>query len=290
MAEASDSSPWILEADEATFQQQAVERSREVLVVVDFWATWCQPCRLLGPILESLARAYDGKFVLVKADTEKLPNIAAGFGVQSIPAVYALRDGQLLDYFIGLRDEQQLRQWIDRLLPSEAESLVAEARALAQSDPVAAETKFSKAGQLDPNLASAKIGLAALHLAQSRPDAARAVIEELEKRGFLEDEAEKIKAQLHVAATGKTTANVPALRDRLASEPKNHATALELAQALAAAAQYEEALSTALAIVESHDKQHVEPAKALMVDIFRLLPDESPLTTDYRRRLSTALY
>lgn len=290
MTENTDNSPWIVDADEATFQQQAVERSRDVLVVVDFWAAWCQPCRLLGPILESLARAYDGKFLLVKADTEKLPNIAAGFGVQSIPAVYALRDGQLLDFFVGLRDERQLRAWIDRLLPSEAESLVSQARSLAESDPKVAEAKFTQASQLDPNLASAKIGLATLHLAQGRPDAARAIIEELEKRGFLEDDAEKIKAQLHVAATGKTKADVQALRDQVAAHPNDQAAAIELANALAAAGQYEEALKTALTIVERHDKQLTETAKTLMVDIFRLLPDDSPLATEYRRRLSTALY
>ena len=80
-------SPWILDADERTFQQDVVERSRTLLVVIDFWAAWCQPCRLLGPVLERLAVEYAGRFLLVKADTEKVPNIAAGFGVQSIPAV-----------------------------------------------------------------------------------------------------------------------------------------------------------------------------------------------------------
>jgi putative thioredoxin len=290
MAEPADKSPWIVEADEATFQQQVVERSRELLVVIDFWAAWCQPCRLLAPILESLARDYDGKFLLVKADTEKLPNIAGAFGVQSIPAVYALRDGQLLDYFVGLRDQHQLRAWIDRLLPSQAESLVAEARTLAASKPDEAVARFLQASQLDPNLASARIGLASVYLAQSRLDEARQIVEELEKRGFLEDEAEKIKAQLHVAAAGNATADLDSLRDKAATSPHDRAAALELAKALAAAAQFEEALKTALAIVESHDKQFSEPAKNLMLDVFRLLPDDSPLTTEYRRRLSTALY
>src|SRR5262245_45410134 len=92
-------SPWIIEARQDTFQQYVVSRSREITVVIDFWATWCQPCRLLAPILEKLADEYQGKFLLVKAETEKLPNIAAAFGVQSIPAVYAVRDGELVDYF-----------------------------------------------------------------------------------------------------------------------------------------------------------------------------------------------
>src|SRR5690242_3866512 len=126
--ESTEPSPWILEAEEATFQQQVVERSRELLVVIDFWAAWCQPCRLLGPVLEKFARDYDGKFLLVKAETEKLPGIAAGFGVESIPAVYAVRDGAIVDFFVGLRDERQFQAWVDRLLPTPAETLVAEAR------------------------------------------------------------------------------------------------------------------------------------------------------------------
>ncbi len=286
----NEPSPWILEAEEATFQEDVVERSRQMLVVVDFWAAWCQPCRMLGPILEQLARDYDGKFLLVKADTEKLPNIAAGFGVQSIPAVYALRDGELLDFFVGLRDENQLRPWIDRLLPSPAESLVAEANVLASTDVAGAEAKFREAAALDPNLAPAQIGLAALLLSAGRTDESRAVIEQLESRGFLEDEAEKIKAQLHVAAAEHAPADLEALWAKHAAEPKNLAAALELAKALAAARQDEEALQTALRIVESADRSFVEPAKVLMVDLFRVLGDDSPLTGEYRRRLSTALY
>jgi putative thioredoxin len=290
MTPTSEPSPWILKAAAATFQQDAVERSRDVLVVVDFWATWCQPCRLLGPLLENLAREYDGKFLLVKADTDKLPDIAAGFGVQSIPAVYAMRDGQLLDFFVGLLPEGQLRAWIDRLLPSEAETLVSQARLLEASDPKQAEATFLEASRLDANLASAKIGLAALLLAQGRADEVRAIVDELEQRGFLEPEAEKLKAQLHLAAPAGAGADLDALRAAVAANPQDLPAKMALAESLAAKAQYEEALETALAVVQAGKKEFVEPARQLMVDIFRQLPDDSQLVTDYRRRLSTALY
>ncbi len=290
MSETSETSPWILDADEATFQQQVVERSREILAVIDFWAEWCQPCRMLGPILEKLAREYDGRFLLVKAETEKLPNIAAAFGVQSIPAVYALRDGNLLDFFVGVRDERQLRPWIDRLLPSPAETLVNEARALAARDAKQAEAKFREAATLDPNLASAQIGLAELLLNQGRPDKTAAILAELEKRGFLEDEAEKLKARLHVISGQQAPHDLEALRSKVAADAKNLAARLELAEALAASGEHKEALATALAVVETHDKQYKDRARELMVDLFRLLPEDSPLVSEYRRRLSTALY
>ena len=288
MTQSAQPSAWIIDADEVSFQQVAVERSRETLVVVDFWAEWCQPCRLLGPVLEKLARDYDGKFVLVKADVDRLQSIAAGFGVESIPAVYAMRDGQLLDYFVGLRSEEQLRAWLDRLLPGPAESLAVEAKKLAASDPAAAEAKYAEAIKLDPNLAAAQIGLAELLLAQGRGDESRAILEELERRGFLEPAAEKLKSQLHVMAGAHATDDLAALRTA-AAEPGNLAGKLALAEALAARAEYEEALETALEVVATHRKELAEPARKLMIDVFRLLGDDSELTSTYRRRLSTAL-
>jgi putative thioredoxin len=282
-------SPWIAEADDQSFQQQAVERSRELLVVVDFWAAWCQPCRLLGPILEKLAQEYDGKFLLVKVDTDKAPGIAGGFGVQSIPAVYALRDGQLLDFFVGLLPEGQIRSWIERLLPTPAEQLVGEGRKLAASDSQAAEARYRQAVELDPNLAAASIALADLLLGAKRVDEARALIDKLAERGFLEPEAEKIQAQLHLAQPAGNGADIEQLRAKVAADPRDLQAQLELAQALAAAKQFESALEVSLKIVESHRKEFVDPARELMVDIFRVLGDD-PLVTDYRRRLSTALY
>ncbi len=284
------SSPWILAADDQSFQRDAVERSRDTLVVVDFWATWCQPCRLLSPILDELARQYDGKFVLVKVETEKAPAVAAGFGVQSIPAVYALRDGQLVDYFVGLLPEGQIRAWIDRLLPTPAEQLVAEARHLVNQNPKAAEAKLNEAAALDPNLAAARLALAELLLAQGRNDECQQVIAGLEERGFLEPEAEKIKSQLHMAQQSEKAGDLDALQQRVAASPNDLQAKLELARALAAAHRHQEALDTALAVVQTHDKSFAGPAKELMIDLFRVLEDQSELVTEYRRKLSTALY
>jgi len=290
MSKNDSPSPWICDADDQTFQQLAVERSRELPVVIDFWAEWCGPCRLLGPILEKLVGEFGGKFVLVKVETEKAPNIAAAFGVQSIPAVYGLRDGQLLDYFVGLLPEAQIRSWIERLLPSPAEQLLAEARLLAAGDPKAAEAKYKAAAAADPNLATAKIGLAELLLERGEVDAAIQILDELEQRGFLEPEAEKLKAQLHMAAQADKGIDLEQLRAAAEADPKNLQAKLDLAQGLAADRQFEQALETALAVVQSGKKEFAEPARQLMVDLFRLLEDQPELVTEYRRKLSTALY
>src|SRR5438309_1424790 len=116
----------VFEVTSDNFVRDVIERSRETPVVVDFWATWCQPCKVLTPLLEKLARDSNGEFVLAKAETEALPEVAAEFGVRSIPAVYALRDGRVVDAFVGALPESSVRAWLKGVLPTPAERLVAE--------------------------------------------------------------------------------------------------------------------------------------------------------------------
>jgi putative thioredoxin len=283
-------SHWIKETTDETFAQDVLERSKDLPVVVDFWAAWCQPCRLLAPLLEKLATDYDGKFLLVKADTEACPVATSQCGVQSIPAVFGFRDGQPIDAFVGVLPEEQLKMWIDRLLPTEAETRVAEARVLEASDPLAAEAKYREAIAADGELATAKIGLAALLLAQGRINESGELIAALERRGYLEPEAEKVKAGLDLQTKAAESGSVDQCRAAVAAHPDDHALKLQLAETLAAAGQYEEALQTALKLVQDHKPKFGEPARKIMVDIFQLLPDDSELTSTYRRKLSAALY
>ena len=248
-ASAPDNSPWIVATTRETWQSDVFERCRQHPVVVDFWADWCQPCRILAPILEKLAIEYDGAFVLVKANTEQLPEAAAQFGVQSIPAVYGLRDGEVRDFFVGLLPEPQIRGWLDRLLPSAAEKMTIEAQELAIADAAAAEAKFCEAIQLEPNLAAAQIGLAQLLLEQDRLDECAKAIEQLQKRGFLEPEAEKIKAALGLRQQADRAGDLETCRAAATQKPDDVSLRLRLAETLAAAQEYEEALEIGLGIV-----------------------------------------
>jgi putative thioredoxin len=276
--------PIVVEPTAETFVAEVVERSHLVPVVVDFWAEWCQPCRILGPILEKLAAEYQGRFVLVKADTEKLSEIASGFGVRSIPAVFAIRDGQVVDSFVGVLPEASIRAWLDRIMPTPAELLVQEAKALEPSDLEAAGAKYQEAEILAPAESSPKIGLARVAMARGRLDEARVILGQLERRGFLEPEAETLKAQLTEAV-----GDLDSLLADHQANPSNKARQRELAEALASAGRYEEALRLALDLVETDRRGSGEPARKLMIAIFQLLPADSSLANDYRRKLSVAL-
>src|SRR3954463_12621152 len=163
-------SPYVVETSSERFVDDVIERSLSVPIVVDFWATWCQPCRILGPILEKLAREADGKFVLVKADTELVPNIAAGFGVRSIPAVFGIKDGRVVDSFLGALPESAIRAWLERLMPPPAEQKVADARRPSGTHPDVAESLYREALELAPNDPSARVGLAQVMLARGSID------------------------------------------------------------------------------------------------------------------------
>jgi putative thioredoxin len=285
----STTSPYIVETTETTFERDVLERSKDVPVVVDFWATWCGPCRRLGPILERLAEEAAGQFILVKADTEQCPTIAAAFGVRSIPTVFAVKDGQIIDGFMGALPEEEIRRFLDRLKPTPTEALIAEGKALEITDRPAAEAKFRAALELSPHDEKAQVGLARVLLAQGKMEDCEAVLQHLERRGPLSDEAERIKAQLVLKEGAEEAGDVAACRAAVAAEPGKRSLQFKLAEALAAAGKTQEALDLCLTLVEEDRKNTGEEARKLMLAIFQTQPDNSELVTEYRRKLSFVL-
>ncbi|SIO66642.1 thioredoxin [Singulisphaera sp. GP187] len=285
----STNTPYVIDTTPETFEKDVIERSSEQPVVVDFWAEWCAPCRTLGPILERLAAEYDGKFLLVKANTEELTQVASAFGVRSIPAVFGLVDGRVRDSFVGVLSESAIRAFLDRLMPTPAEAAIKEAKALESTDSQAAEAKYRTALEALPNDPVIKIGLARTLLAQARLDEGRALIADLERRGFLEPEAEKVKAELTLRGQGQATGGVEAARAAVEANSKDLALKLALAEALAADGQYEAALDLCLELVERDRKGVGEPARKTMLAVFQLL-GSAEIVGDYQRKLATVLF
>lgn len=284
----TDESPWIINTDDESFERDLIDRSRETLVVADFWAQWCHPCRLLAPTLAKLADDFAGKFTLVKIDVDAAPQATAAFGIDAFPTVVALRDGKPVDYFQGVMPEAEVRQWIERLLPSKADQVARAAREQFEADPAAAEEQLQAALADEPDSIAAKAALIELFQRTGRANEANGIIADLEARGYLEPEIERLKAALDVQQQAQDLGSIDDLRTAAAADEANLERQFRLAEALAANQEYEESLRIALRIVQEERAGVGEQARQLMLDVFKLLGDDA-LTTKYQRKLSLAL-
>lgn len=196
-----------VDVTDATFQQEVIERSFRTTVVVDLWAPWCGPCRTLGPIIEKVCDAAGDKVVLVKVNTDENPAIAQAFQVQSIPAVYALRDGGIVDGFMGAMPEHVVQQWVDSLAPSESEvtlkSLLAEGT----------EGSFRAALELDPDNEDAIVGLAELLIARGESEEALKYLARVPETDRVRHTV--AKARVNIAPDDDHDATLTALLERV---------------------------------------------------------------------------
>jgi putative thioredoxin len=283
-------SPWIIDTTTARFEADVVHASSERPIIVDFWAPWCQPCKQLGPILEKLANEYNGRFTLAKVNVDENQEVAAAFGVQSIPYVAAVRDGRLAAEFVGVYPEEKLREWLAPLLPSKAEELLKKGQSLESSDAKAALAAYREAAALDPKMDAARVALARVLLKLNQDDECRKIITDLESRGYLEPEAEKVKSQLELRAAAAEAGPLDEARKAATAAPNDLPLQLKLADALAVANRHDEALQICLSIVQKDKSALGGEAKNTMLRIFDTLGAGSDLVSIYRRKLATALY
>ncbi len=285
MSEAADKTDWLISTTDETFEVDVFERSKSGLVLVDFWAEWCAPCRALAPTLEKLLAEFAGEFTLVKANTDQTQQAASHFRVSGIPAVFAVLEGEVVDSFQGVMPEDDIRKWIDKQL---ANRVLMKAKSLVADEPGKAEPLLLSLLEKSPNDAAAMVLLAEAYLHQDRDAECSAIIAKLEDRGFLEPAAEKLKAAFELKR--KSGLSVEDARAALAADPNNYALQFALAEALVGGQEYQAAFEICLSLVAADRKQTGEQARQLMVEVFRILPDESPLTSEYRRKLSMTLY
>lgn len=286
----ADASPWIFDVKTDEFEQQVVHKSSEVPVIVDFWSPSCQPCLQLAPIIEQAVNDAAGKLLLAKVNIDDNPELAQMMGVQSIPVVVAFFEGQVVDHFQGLIPEDQLKEWLGRLVPSKAAEAFKEALELLESDPAAAEVKLREVLELEPS-DSVKIYLAQALLAQNRDEEAGTIITELEVRGFLEPEAETIKSQLEMRANAEESGGIQQARVAADAAPGDLALQIDLADALAVDNKHREAFETLLAVATlDRGGEHGDKARQQMVKLFDVVGAGSELVSEYRRKLATALY
>jgi putative thioredoxin len=283
-------SAWVVNVTEETFEKDILERSRSVPVVIDFWAPWCGPCRALGPILEKLAEEYQGQFILAKVNTDEAQQLAAAFQIQGIPAVFALRNGQLVSKFTGALPEAQVRAFIQEILPNEAEKLSKEARAQETSDPKAAEAAYQTALSKDARDPGALLGLARLALARGDDAAANDFLSRADFVDEFETEAQRLRGTLELREQAKAFGSEESARAKLAAEPKSGRLLYELGCVLAGAERFREALESLLAAAEADPKLAATHVRETMVKIFQTVGVRSELADEFRPKLSRLLY
>lgn len=274
----------VRDVDQQDFQRHVLQRSRDVPVVVDFWAEWCGPCRVLSPLLETMADRYQGSFELAKVDVDQNQELAAQFGVQGIPTVVAFRDGAPIARFTGAVPEEALREWLDGIMPTELDLMVDQARtARIEGDDTAAEHIFRQVLEQRPSHTEAGTSLASMLIDRGDTEEALIVL------GRVDPDAEVERLQAAARLKASSDNDISELEARTEADPEDDPSRLELALALAARNEYEPALDNLLAIVRRKGES-MDQARRAMLDIFGVLGDEHPLTTSYRRQLASALF
>jgi putative thioredoxin len=272
------------------FERDVLQASAKVPVLVDFWAPWCAPCRVLKPILEKLAGEYQGRFLLAKVNSDEHPQLSARFGVRGIPNVKAFVDGKLADEFTGALPESGVRAFIDRLIPTPGEKLRRAARALvAQGDFDQAERHLRTALELEPANHALRLDLVELLLAKNSHAEAEALFAPIPERER-DERADKLYSLLALWKKSQDLPSMAELESRLAANPDDFESRLALGERLIADKRYEPALAALLEVVRRDRGALRSSARKLMVEVFNLAEDQAELVSSYRKLLAGALY
>lgn len=282
---------WTIEVTDQNFEQQVVERSHAVPVVVDFWAPWCGPCQAIGPLLEQLAEEQNGNFVLAKINVDDNPMLAQAFAIQSIPAVKAIRNGAIAGEFLGAQPEPAIRQFVADLLPSEAESLAREGTRLAEEGKSqGAESLYRAALSKEENQPLALLGLSRLLVERGDAADALALLGKIPLNAPESDAAQQLMSQIRLQQGGENAGNEQEYRDKLEANPDDLEARFELAQALAASGKYQEALAEYLEIVKKDRGFQDDGARKAMLEVFDVVGPRSELSEHFRSELAKVLF
>ena len=305
--EAKGDSPHIKDSGLATFAADVLEQSRSVPVIVDFWAPWCGPCKTLGPSLEAAVEAAGGAVKLVKVNIDENPEIAQQLRIQSIPTVYAFRDGQPVDGFMGAIPESQVKAFVAALAGGAggghdhhhghggpehtAEVLAVAAEALAAGDIALAAQAYGHVLQDEPGNPLAVAGLAQAYLKSGDRDRARTTLQMVSPEDAQHEAIRAVEAELKLSVAPKPeSGETAALRAKLAADPKDHQARFDLAMALEAGGDRDGALAELLELVRRDRTWNEEAARKQLVTLFEAMGATDPRTIEARRKLSALLF
>lgn len=292
---ASGADDLIVDTTTRNFGKDVIEASRHVPVLVDFWAPWCGPCKQLTPILENAVRAARGAVKLVKMNIDEEPEVAQQLRIQSIPAVYAFRNGQPVDGFMGAMPESQVKAFIARLAgdtgPSPAEELIGIGiGALEAGDLSRAAQAFAQAAQEEPGNPAAVAGLARCYIAAGDLDRAKQTLALVRPDARNDPEIAAAQAALSLAEKAGDLGDIADLQAKVNANPKDHQARFDLALALNARGDREGAVDQLLISIEYDRNWNDQAARKQLVEFFDAYGPKDEITLSGRRRLSSILF
>jgi putative thioredoxin len=286
------STAWIFDVNEQNFEQRVIQSSQQTPVLVDFWAEWCAPCRVLTPVLEHLADDYQGRFLLARIDTDREPGIAAAFQVRSLPTLKLFYQQSVVAELIGVQPEPVIRQMLDEFVARDSDRLRDRARALLEAgDKDGAAGLLREALQRDPDNHRIHPQLADVLIQCGDFDGASKILDQLPISKQRESTADELRGRINVARSGKDGgADIEALEQAVTEDPNNSEARYQLAMARVREQDYAAGLAHLLELVKRDREYGDDAARKAMLDVFNVLGSGHALVGEFRPKLSSALF
>tara|TARA_B100000676_G_C17868877_1_gene727476 strand:- start:8 stop:940 length:933 start_codon:yes stop_codon:yes gene_type:complete len=289
----------IIEVITENFMSDVIEKSKEIPVIVDFWAPWCEPCKQLTPVIEKIIKEKNGNVILAKMNIDESPEIAQQLKIQSIPAVMAFNDGQPVDGFIGVQSEKNITEFINKISSLKNSStiednIIAGKKYIDDGDLETAALVFSEILKIEPENVSAKSLLARCILRSNQLDEAENIINNLPANAENNQDFISVRSEVEIFKNAKNNPmsdeQEEELRVNIDKNPKNHQSRLDLAKLLLAKGENENAINELLKIIEFEPKWNEGEARKQLIEIFNILGNENILVIEGRKKLSSMLF